>query len=36
MVFLLMAFEPFVKPTPITAPTIADDVEIGMPSIEKK
>jgi hypothetical protein len=36
MVFLLIAFIPLVRPTPITAPTIADDVDTGIPNIEKR
>ena len=36
IVLLLMAFIPFTSPTPTTAPTIADEVDTGMPSKEKK
>ena len=31
-----MAFIPFTSPTPTTAPTIADEVDTGIPSKEKK
>ena len=33
---VLTARVPFVRPTPITAPTIACDVDTGIPSTEKK
>jgi len=36
MVLLLMAPAPFTRPTPITAPTMAEEVDTGMPRSEKR
>jgi hypothetical protein len=36
IVFLLIDLVPFTKPTPTTAPTIAEDVETGIPKTEKR
>ncbi len=36
MVLLLITLTPFTRPTPTTAPTMAEDVETGIPSIEKR
>ena len=35
-VFLPIDFAPFTRPTPTTAPTMAEDVDTGMPSMEKR
>jgi hypothetical protein len=34
--FFLIALAPFPRPTPTTAPTIAVEVETGIPRIEKR
>ena len=36
MVFLLIALAPLTSPTPTTAPTIAEEVETGIPNMEKR
>ena len=36
IVLLLIALNPLTKPTPTTAPTMAEEVDTGMPKIENK